>query len=66
MRDFVAEDVIRTLDRIQPGRNAIVEQITSYLHRIVPLSDRQYDALAELALTNRRKMRNSTNSRNHS
>lgn len=66
MRDFVAEDVIRTLDRIQPGRNAIVEQITSYLHRIVPLSDRQYDALAELALTNRRKMRNSSNSRNHS
>jgi polysaccharide pyruvyl transferase WcaK-like protein len=66
MRDFVAEDVIRTLERIQPRRNAIAAQIASYLHRIVPLSDRQYDALAELALTNRRKMRYPKNSRNHS
>jgi polysaccharide pyruvyl transferase WcaK-like protein len=50
IRDFTAEDVIRTLDRIKLRRGAVLEQIASYRHRIRSVSALQYDALAELAI----------------
>jgi polysaccharide pyruvyl transferase WcaK-like protein len=49
IRDFMAEDVLKVIDRIQLRRSAAVDQIISYQERILPDSKRQYDALAGFA-----------------
>jgi polysaccharide pyruvyl transferase WcaK-like protein len=54
IRDFTAEDVLDALDRIEPRRNVVMEQIRSYRHQTLPVSALQYDALAELAREGRR------------
>jgi polysaccharide pyruvyl transferase WcaK-like protein len=54
IRDFTAEDVIGSLDRIQLQRDAVLEQIASYRSRILSVSALQYDGLARLASMSRR------------
>jgi polysaccharide pyruvyl transferase WcaK-like protein len=54
IRDFTAENVVEALDHIQLHRNLVVEQIRLYQHRILSVSARQYDALAQLAMAGRR------------
>lgn len=49
IRDFKAEDVIGSLDRIELRRDAVVAQIASYRNQIVSASALQYDGLAKLA-----------------
>ena len=51
IRDFVAEDVLRVLDRLQTDRAAVVAQIESCRREILADSSytRQYDVLAQLA-----------------
>ena len=50
IRDFVAEDVVRALDRIAGRREAVVNEIASYQSAITSTSEKQYDALAALAV----------------
>jgi polysaccharide pyruvyl transferase WcaK-like protein len=50
--DFTAREAIDALSRIELRRNSVLEQITSYRHRIIPDFALQYDALAELAKAN--------------
>jgi polysaccharide pyruvyl transferase WcaK-like protein len=54
IRDFTAEGVIRTLDRIALRRDAVLEQIASHQRRILSVSSSQYDLLAELATASSR------------
>jgi polysaccharide pyruvyl transferase WcaK-like protein len=53
IRDFAAEDVIKALDRIELHRNAVMEQIASYRHRVSSEFERQYDTLANFAWVSR-------------
>jgi polysaccharide pyruvyl transferase WcaK-like protein len=55
IRDFTAKDVIEALERIELRRNVVLEQITSYQHRISSVFALQYDALAELIMAARRR-----------
>jgi polysaccharide pyruvyl transferase WcaK-like protein len=50
-RDFTAEDVLDSLDRIQLKRDVVVERIASYRKSVLsnPISGNQYDHLAGLA-----------------
>ena len=50
IRDFTAEEVISTLDRMKIRRDAIVQEIVSYRESILSASALQYDSLTELAL----------------
>jgi polysaccharide pyruvyl transferase WcaK-like protein len=52
IRDFTAQDLIGTLDRIKLRREIVQEQIASYRDRILSDSSLQYDRLAELARVN--------------
>ena len=55
IRDFTAEDVVEALDRVERRRNAVMEQIRSYRHRILPVCALQYDAVVALAIASRRR-----------
>jgi polysaccharide pyruvyl transferase WcaK-like protein len=52
-QDFVADDVLNAVDRIQARKDAVVKRITSYRQEIfsTSVSARQYDFLAELAVS---------------
>lgn len=50
IRDFTAEEVISTLDRMKIRRDAIVQEIVSYRESILSASALQYDSLTRLAL----------------
>ncbi len=54
IRDFTADDVIKTLDRIAHHRSAILEQIAAYQNRVSSFSGQQYDAMLGLILSGRR------------
>jgi polysaccharide pyruvyl transferase WcaK-like protein len=54
IRDFTAQHVIETLDRLALRKNGVIEQIGSYQHRILSVLAAQYDALAQLATVSRR------------
>jgi hypothetical protein len=55
IRDFAAEDVIDTLERLKLHREAVVGGVAAYRQPIIPPSDPQSDALAELATRGRRR-----------
>jgi polysaccharide pyruvyl transferase WcaK-like protein len=50
IRDFTAQEVLSTLDRIKVRRDAVVERIASYRQGILSASERQYDSLTRLVL----------------
>jgi len=50
IKDFTADDVIAALSRVETRRAAIVRQITSYRQQCSSGFERQYDALAGLAM----------------
>ena len=54
IRDFTSDEVLRTLDRLQLRRNAIVQQIASYRHRVWPPLAIQYDTLTDIAAAHSR------------
>lgn len=54
IRDFTADDVIRTLDGIERRKQIITDQIDEYLRRVLPESGAQYDIVAGLAQPNDR------------
>jgi polysaccharide pyruvyl transferase WcaK-like protein len=54
--NFVAEDVIQTLDRLTLHRENVVEQIAAYRERISPLLSQQYDALVNLVPPSQREL----------
>jgi polysaccharide pyruvyl transferase WcaK-like protein len=49
-RDFTSEGVIEALDRLELRRDIVLQQIASYRCRILPVTDSQYDILADLAM----------------
>jgi polysaccharide pyruvyl transferase WcaK-like protein len=49
IQDFVAGDVIRTLDRLILHRDAVQQRMASYQEGVRAISERQYDTLAALA-----------------
>jgi hypothetical protein len=51
--NFNAADRINALDGLMLPRNAVVEQIVSYCYQIFPVSVKQYNGLAELAVVRR-------------
>jgi polysaccharide pyruvyl transferase WcaK-like protein len=53
IHDFTSEDVIQTLDLIQSHKDAVVEKIVTYQHRIYCDFMYQYDRLAKLVATGR-------------
>jgi polysaccharide pyruvyl transferase WcaK-like protein len=61
IRDFVAEDVLKTLDRISHHRMIVVEQIVSYQRRILAVSRLQYDIIAELLMASLRRRNGQNN-----
>jgi len=54
IRDFTAEDVIETLQRLELRGATIMDQIGSYRARIAPSFGPQYDSLADYAMASYR------------
>jgi polysaccharide pyruvyl transferase WcaK-like protein len=54
IRDFVAEDVIKAIDRIQLCKAEIVEELAAYQSKVATALARQYDTLAKLAMDGHR------------
>jgi polysaccharide pyruvyl transferase WcaK-like protein len=58
--DFTSKDVIEVLDRLELRGDIVSQQIASYRHRIRPVSDLQYDTLAELVMASHRNPQGSS------
>lgn len=55
IRSFKAEDVLHALDRMKHVESSIAARISAYRMGIRPAHNRQYDALADLALASQRR-----------
>jgi polysaccharide pyruvyl transferase WcaK-like protein len=55
IHNFTAKDVIEALDRIERHRDAVLDQIASYRHRILSDLGLQYDALSGLLMAGRQR-----------
>jgi polysaccharide pyruvyl transferase WcaK-like protein len=49
IHNFTSDDVLRALDRLQLCRDAVLQQVSSYRCRILPILTSQYDTLARIA-----------------
>lgn len=54
IRDFVADDVVKAVDRAQFCRAEVVEKLAAYQRRNTTALAKQYDSLAEIAMGGRR------------
>ena len=54
IRDFTSKDVIEALDRLELRRDIVLQQISSYRRRILPVLALQYDVLADMATASHR------------
>jgi polysaccharide pyruvyl transferase WcaK-like protein len=57
IRDFTAEQVLKTLDRIKSQRLAVIERLVSYRRSILSPAAEQYDSLAKIALAHQQSHR---------
>jgi polysaccharide pyruvyl transferase WcaK-like protein len=55
IHDFTAEDVIRVLERVKQYKEPVTKQLRSYPLGVQSAFTRQYDALAELALSSHKR-----------
>jgi polysaccharide pyruvyl transferase WcaK-like protein len=55
LRDFSSRDVIDAVNRLEPRKDVVVQQIASYRRGIQPLMSSQYDSLAALAIAHCRR-----------
>jgi polysaccharide pyruvyl transferase WcaK-like protein len=54
IHDFIAEDIVNAIDRVQLGRAEVVENVAAYQSRTTNTLATQYDSLAQLAVDSRR------------
>jgi polysaccharide pyruvyl transferase WcaK-like protein len=54
-RDFTSQDVIGALNRLEQLKDIVLQQVASYRHQILPVAARQYDILADLAMSSCRR-----------
>jgi polysaccharide pyruvyl transferase WcaK-like protein len=57
IRDFTAEQVLKTLDRIRGQRLAVIERLVTYRRSILSPAAEQYDSLAKVALAHQESHR---------
>lgn len=57
IRNFVSEDVIAAIERIELRRKTVIHQIASYQERTIPVSAQQFEALVDLATARNRLLR---------